>query len=238
MNEIDSTNSQLIRMLRSENLPEGSAVFSLSQNEGRGQSGTVWESDPAKNILASFVFYPLFLPPRHVFDLNKTFALGVFDYVSEVLKLNVSIKWPNDIYYKSSKVAGLLIENAMTSSQLTYSVLGTGINVNQSDFSDRIPNAISLARIKGKELILEEEFSRLCSFIECRYLQLKRGDIFGINADYHSVLFRAGEWNYFEAASEKFKACIRNVNDNGRLVLETNDGETREFETKEIRFII
>lgn len=238
LKEVDSTNTFLSSKLRQEVLPEGAVVRAFAQNAGRGQAGTIWESASGKNLLLSYLFYPRFITPKHVFDLNKAFALGVYDFISASLISDVAIKWPNDIYWKKKKVAGMLVENSMNNSVLNYSILGIGININQEIFSDKLPNPVSFRQVTGKEYDLDEIFYSLSSFIESRYLQLKSNDLKKIEEDYHSALFLSGQWAEYEAENQKFMGMIRRVDDNGKIVLELKDGQVREFELKEIRFVL
>ena len=179
--EIDSTNSYLSSILRNISLPEGSVIRTFKQYAGRGQKDTIWESQSGKNLLLSFLFYPSFIPPADIFSLNKTFSLGVYDFVSKFLGKKVSIKWPNDIYWEDKKIGGLLIENSINSAVVTYSILGLGLNINQKNFSKGISNPTSFINVKKKVYDLEDLFVSLCSFIEARYLELKAGEIKKIN---------------------------------------------------------
>src|ERR1700752_298971 len=134
LKETPSTNLSAYEMLSMNRLPEGSAVLAKFQTKGKGQFGTQWESEKEKNILASFVFYPGFLEPKELFMLNQAIALGVYDCVKQVVKKKVSVKWPNDIYVGDKKIAGILIENSITFSDVNYSIAGVGLNVNQEKF--------------------------------------------------------------------------------------------------------
>lgn len=238
LSETESTNTYLSSILRHEQLPEGTAVRALNQIAGRGQSGSKWESEAGKNLLISFVFYPNFIAPRHVFDLNKAFTVAVYDFVKHWLKSDVSIKWPNDIFRKRKKIAGILIENSMSNAVVNHSVLGVGLNVNQQEFPQWLPHAGSFSSATGKFYDLEDLTRSLCSFVESRYLQLKRGDLGGINQDYQSNLFLAGEWSSFNSAGGTFTGRILSVDDEGRLIIEMPDGNTRHFNMKEISFNI
>src|SRR5690606_25685545 len=60
------------------------------------------------------------------------------------------IKWPNDIYVDQKKLSGILIENALNASRVQHCIIGIGMNVNEKEFSDKAPNAISLFQITGK----------------------------------------------------------------------------------------
>ncbi|MCC7232171.1 MAG: biotin--[acetyl-CoA-carboxylase] ligase [Bacteroidia bacterium] len=235
---VDSTSSYLAEMLRFQPMPEGSCVTALSQMDGRGQAGNRWSSDEGKNILVSFVFFPTFLPVNNIFLLSKTFALGVCDYVRGRTGPRSCIKWPNDIYWNDRKIAGILIENSIGNSGISHSILGIGLNVNQEQFPQHLPNPVSLSQILGKEFDLEKELALLCGSLEARYLQLKRGEDQRISEDYLKSLYRIGEWKRFSKDETEFTGKITGVASSGHLIIEMKNGEVSEFDIKEVRFVI
>ncbi len=237
LDEVDSTNSYLSGYINRNLIPEGSAVRTIHQTGGRGQKGALWHSEAGKNLLLSFVFYPAFLPAKDVFQLNKAFALGVYDFVSNFLGEGVTIKWPNDIYYDSLKIGGLLIENAVYGSKLSSCILGIGVNVNQTVFPSELHNAGSFSLIKQKTFDLEMLFAAFCSFLEKRYLSLKTGDVKVIEEDYLSVLYGFGKEKKFQSGGEVFNGVIKGVNESGKLVVQMEDGREGKYDIKEIGFI-
>lgn len=62
----------------------------------------------------------------------------------------------NDIYFKDQKIAGILIKNEIKGMMLGTSIIGIGLNVNQTSFSESPPNPISMKMITGKDYDLEE----------------------------------------------------------------------------------
>src|SRR5690242_15054378 len=101
---VESTNSYLSELLKTQLVAEGSVVRAFSQLAGRGQMGARWSSEDGKNLLVSFAFYPTFVVPRNLFLLNKTYALGVYDFLKSIIGNDLKLKWPNDIYWKSKKL--------------------------------------------------------------------------------------------------------------------------------------
>jgi BirA family biotin operon repressor/biotin-[acetyl-CoA-carboxylase] ligase len=257
----DSTNSYLAR-LTSPPTPllqerggnavfEGTVVIARHQEQGRGQRGSTWESEPNKNLTLSILFQPSFLRPDEQFMLNKAVSLGVAEFVLAVMSPfsegnrrrlgtkfegDVRIKWPNDIYIGNKKVAGILIENSMSGSTFHQSIIGIGINVNQEKFSAKLPNPTSLKLVAGKEFDLDECLAQLCSYIESRYLQLKTDHYAQIDTDYLKNLYRFGEWANYKRKSEIFKAKSTGVTKAGKLILETEKGKILECDFKEVEF--
>lgn len=234
---IDSTNSYMADLLKSQLIPEGTVVRTYSQLAGRGQMGSRWSSEDHKNLLVSFAFYPTFVVPRNLFLLNKTYALGVFDFMQSLLGKDIRIKWPNDIYWKNKKMGGILVENTITSSIVTNSIMGIGLNVNQLEFPAGLPNPVSIAQVMPGLHNLEHMFNGLANSIENRYLQLRRGEKTTIDEEYRKSLFRCEEWAFYEDKKGKFPGCIKGVDNQGLLRIEDEDGEIRLYDLKEIRYL-
>lgn len=235
-NKVTSTNTVATEQICSNRPPDGTAVLAKFQTSGKGQSGAVWESEAGKNLLVSYIFYPQFIEPRDLFVMNKAIALGVYDYLESLLGKDVCIKWPNDIYYRDKKIAGMLIENSITFSEVNHSIVGIGINVNQQKFKSYIPEAVSVRNATGKKYDVEECFYGLSSCIEKRYLQLKKQGYFSINDDYKKALYRLGEYFFFRKKELIFKARIIDVLDDGKLILENEKGKLETFRFKEVAF--
>ncbi|MFI5164636.1 MAG: biotin--[acetyl-CoA-carboxylase] ligase [Bacteroidia bacterium] len=246
VDKTDSTNSYLARLQDNQTLFEGTIVVAKHQEQGRGQRGTTWESEPNENLTLSILLQPTFLKPDEQFLLNKVISLGVMQFVKNSLSFGegwgeAKIKWPNDIYIGSKKVAGILIENSVSGSKLQQSIIGLGINVNQERFSAELPNPTSLKLITGKKFDLNECISELCSCIEKRYLELRANQISKIDADYLKTLYLFGEWANYKYKGDPdnyrdLKAKIVGVTKPGKLILEIETGEMLECDIKEVEF--
>ena len=233
----DSTNSYTGRLHEENPLFEGTVVIAKHQEQGRGQRGTTWESEPNKNLTLSLFLQPGFLPADEQFVLSKTISLGVMEWVASVGVSNVKIKWPNDIYVGDKKIAGILIENSVSGTKFQHSIIGVGINVNQEKFSSHLSNPTSLKIITGNECNLDTCLSQLCFFIEKRYLQLKSHRVGEIDKDYMNALYRFGEWGHCTYKHESLTTKIIGVTKNGKLILQKQDGEKVICDLKEVGFI-
>jgi BirA family transcriptional regulator, biotin operon repressor / biotin---[acetyl-CoA-carboxylase] ligase len=235
----DSTNSYASEMLRQITLSEGSIIYTFQQTKGRGQRGNSWESEPNKNVALSIVLHPHFLEADRQFLLTKITSLAVADLMAEML-LNsntspkINIKWPNDIYVNEKKIAGILIENTLRTHSIQSSVIGIGINVNQLVFSDSL-NATSLALLSGKAFDLLQMMERLCELLEARYLQLRSNKLESIDNSYLQRLFLLNEWANYCSDEKLFSGKITGVSKTGKLQLELENKEQKEFDFKEIR---
>ncbi|MCH8318513.1 MAG: biotin--[acetyl-CoA-carboxylase] ligase, partial [Bacteroidetes bacterium] len=204
-----STNDSALSILGSNDVFEGTTIITGRQTSGKGQKGNHWLSEPGKNLTFSIILKPDFLDVKQQFKLNFAVSLGIFDFLSSFLKSHVKIKWPNDIYYKDSKIAGILIENSIRSMKMQHSIVGVGINVNQekgfkimekgnrwqSESGENLPFSIilkpfvSMKMISGKEYSLENMLADLLGFFEVRYLQLKSNKYEILKSDYLKCLY-------------------------------------------------
>ena len=237
LDTISSTNSYLSDLQKTDRLPEGTILTARFQESGKGQYGNPWESSKGENLLLSFLWYPQFVELHQLHYLNMAFAVAVSDLVIDVLEQQVSIKWPNDIFVGDKKLGGMLIENVFGEDKIKQSILGIGMNVNQVQFSDALPNPISLKSITGNHYDLESLKNGLCNFLEQRYLQLRKGDFLAIREIYHQRLYRHGKWEWFEASGRKFKGMIMGVNRDGQLMIQEESGHSTVHDMKQIRYL-
>ncbi len=173
-----------MQLLQEKDLQEGTVVITREQAEGRGQRGNKWISEAGMNLTFTIVLYPHFLEPAKQFGLSQAVSLGISDHLEKTLKgLKPRIKWPNDIYVNGGKISGILIENVLSGNKISFSLIGIGLNVNQTVFGEGVPNACSMRTLSGLEFDLEDCLSSLCACLERRYLQLKAGDVAGLEAD-------------------------------------------------------
>ena len=132
--ETDSTNSEIRRRLvECPDMRGGTVVAADFQTAGRGQKGNSWESQSGKNLLFSILLRPRRMAAAHSFILSQLVSLSIVEVLGRYIP-DVSIKWPNDIYYRDRKLVGILIENDMQGVDVALSIVGIGVNVNQIHF--------------------------------------------------------------------------------------------------------
>jgi BirA family biotin operon repressor/biotin-[acetyl-CoA-carboxylase] ligase len=240
--ELASTNDYAVDWIARRNKltskskpPEGTVVRADSQSAGRGQYGSTWESEPGKNLTLSVILYPTWLEATAPFLLNMAVTLAVIDALPPI---GVKAKWPNDLYVDDRKIGGVLIQNSLSSKGIQSSVVGIGLNVNQTVFQSDAPNPGSLAGLTGIEYDLDALADNLFEHLEKRYLELRAGNRDEIHATYESRLYRLHETASYQKLPERtgFAGIILGVTDQGLLRMETSRGE-QHFQLKELRFI-
>lgn len=236
-NRVTSTNNVLSEMLsNSKPLAEGSVIMAVEQTAGRGQMGSHWESEAGKNISLSLLYRPEFLAIDKQFYLSMAISLGICNFLEAELNSTVQVKWPNDIYVDGKKMAGILIENSLMANHLKTSIIGIGLNVNQTVFSKNASNAVSMKQITGIEYSINGLLEALFTSIENWYLMLKAGKTEHLKKEYLRKLMYYNAEAYYKIGGKEMKCKISNIEEGGRLVL-LCDNELIKCDTKEIEFM-
>lgn len=236
LEEVESTNKYLIDLLETEKIEIGTAFFCFNQTKGRGQKGNVWISESGKNISYSIVIYPDYISARNQFIISQVVALAVKSFLEEFTK-NISIKWPNDTYWKDRKIAGTLIENKLKGDLIEYSVIGVGINVNQEIFPENLPNPVSLKQITGIEYDLKDLVQKMHNKILSALEDLSHGTEVEIQRFYLNSLYRRDGFHSYSDGEKEFAARIRGISAQGNLILEHEDGSLKDYAFKEVTFV-
>ncbi|WP_292941647.1 MULTISPECIES: biotin--[acetyl-CoA-carboxylase] ligase [unclassified Mucilaginibacter] len=237
LKEVDSTNTFLKNMLsNSKPVPEGTVIMAEDQFAGRGQRDNSWHAEPGKNLTFSILLRPSFLNAHQQFDLTRAVSMGVYDALYPLLRDNLKIKWPNDIYYQHNKLGGMLVENVLTGSQIKYSVVGIGLNVNQEHFPASAGSATSIKNILHKNYELKNILAEICNHTEAWYLKLKAGKYTALRDTYESRLYGLNQKRWFKSNGEIFEGMVSGVKEEGLLIVEQELG-TQYYQLKEIEFL-
>lgn len=241
LNEVDSTNTYLRHLLEGEEatVQEGTMVCAEFQSQGRGQIGNTWESAKGENLLFSLLLYPTFVAPTDMFRISQVVSLGVKDMLTSYCGLSdVTIKWPNDIYWRDKKIAGILVENFLSGHTIESSIVGIGVNINQKEFLSDAPNPISVSQIVGKDFNVNECAVVVRRAILDRYILLLGAKVEQLREDYFASLYRREGMHRYKDAAGEFSAAIEDILPNGVMVLRDDAGRRREYFFKEMEFII
>ena len=240
---IDSTNLQAQRELADmPQINEGVVWVADYQTSGRGQRGNSWESGTGLNLLFTVLLRPDFVNVADQFVISQITALAIVKFL-ETRGLSPKIKWPNDIYVGDKKICGILIEHTICGANLSASILGIGVNVNQTRFCSDAPNPTSLKLELGcgQDVNRKEVLSDILQHLFCMYEKLYNS-LEGIDKEYHSYLYRLGEFHDFLEISgdekNRITAKIVGTNKYGCLVLEKTDGIRTEYAFQQIRYIL
>lgn len=229
--------------LHAELLEPGSAIMALEQTAGKGQRGKEWIASPGANITMSTVFSPsASLSPEasakinsFPFLLSAAMALACYDFIKAYQIDHLSIKWPNDLYIGDRKAAGILIENSYRGTGIEWSVVGTGINLNQTSFANLQHKAISLAAATGRTYPLLGTARQLHVLLNERFNDLNKNSPEQIMTEYNTLLYRRGEQVKLKKGNIVFNTTIVSVSVDGELI--TKDNMERRFKVGEIELV-
>lgn len=233
---VDSTNNYAMAQLRKGFAQHGTAFFAHEQMQGKGQQGKVWLSEKNTNLILSIVIDTTLLQLSQQFLLSMCMALAAHDLFSKYSGHDTFIKWPNDIYWRDRKAAGILIENIVTGNKWQWSVAGIGININQTTFDDQLTKAVSLKQICGKTLNPVALAKELCLMVEVRYRQLITGKTNLIIAEYNHLLYQRHSFVNLKKENISFKGFINLVDEFGFLCI--GDPVYQKFSHGEIQWLV
>jgi BirA family biotin operon repressor/biotin-[acetyl-CoA-carboxylase] ligase len=218
----------------------GTAILAHEQTAGRGQYGTAWHQVPGEGLALTLVLFPGGLPAREAFRLNAAVALGALEALREGGPApDLRLKWPNDLVWCPGggedwrKLGGILIENALAGARVAHSLVGIGLNLNQTGFPPELPNPASLRQRDGRHRRPGAVAAALCEAIEPRLEQLRAGAWGALKRAYLAALDGYGEPRRYRAGEETFTAVLAGVEDGGELALE-HDGRLRRFAFKAV----
>ena len=216
------------------------------QTHGHGQVNTVWESARGENLLFSFLFRPQHITAGEQFFLSEIACLAVAHTLDAYTK-GISVKWPNDVYHHDRKICGMLLRHTLSGAQISATLVGIGLNLNQKQFVGDAPNPVSLRQIIGQPVDREEvlcrfahHFDRLLRAVPPPDADERLAQRQHLHREYLRRLYhRDGAHDYVDAASgETFSAHIVDIAPTGQLTLRTTDGRLRHYHFKEVRFVV
>jgi len=238
LNTIDSTNNYAKNLIKlNNNIENNTVILADYQTKGRGQKGNIWISQKKKNLTFSIIIFPK-LKAEDQFLLNILISLGIIDCLSNYVN-NIKIKWPNDIYYYDKKMGGILIENVIKNGIIVSSIIGIGININQTLFNPQL-NATSLKLITNISYNRFKILKNILDKIENRIKIIENSNkdlIINFKNEYLKNLYLFNKWhNYFFPSGESFIGKIIDIGNNGHLIIKKKDGKILEFNFKEVYF--
>jgi BirA family biotin operon repressor/biotin-[acetyl-CoA-carboxylase] ligase len=228
LTEVDSTNIYAMNQVKTNMAGHGAAFLAQKQWAGKGQMGKVWEAESGQNILLSVILDP----KKLVFNgselepsiVSMLVAVGCFNFFITYAGDETRIKWPNDIYWRDRKAAGILIENSFRGPIWQWSVAGMGVNINQTEFGTGLQKAVSLKQMTGKTFQVPALAKELCSHIEAALQMVVDKGPDTLLALYNNALYKKGEQVQLDIEGKKITATICRVLSNGHLEIETENG--------------
>ena len=236
LNAIDSTNLFLRSLSIDTNVEDFTVVVAKHQTKGRGQMGTVWSSQEAKNLTFSvFKRFDNLKLDQH-FVISMVASLAVINTLKKLNLPKLSVKWPNDILSANKKICGILIENVIKQNNVAATVVGIGLNVNQVNFSN-LPQASSLLNVTGISYDLDELLQSILKELEILFDLVESNQFKTIKTTYESYLFRKDKPSTFKNEEGLFSGFIKGVSNEGLLEVLLEDNILKTFDLKTIKLL-
>jgi BirA family transcriptional regulator, biotin operon repressor / biotin---[acetyl-CoA-carboxylase] ligase len=216
--KVESTNNYAMGLVYAGMAQHGTAVFTKDQTKGKGQRDKQWESEAGKNLALSIVVEPKGLATSQFFLISMAAAVAAYRVFSFYAGDETRIKWPNDIYWRDRKAAGILIENVVQANEWKFSVVGIGCNVNQVSFGD-LQQAVSLKQVTGKDFEPAFIAKEICSQLNSLWDELCTAPG-KIASAYLEKLYKLDQKVKFKKDNRSFEAVVKGVNLNGQLIVE------------------
>ena len=234
---IDSTNAYLQR-LQSETDIRNWVVSADEQSAGKGMGNNGWESEVGKNLTFSLAVDMSFLPAEKQFVLSEAVPLGIIEVLDDILPAEkLSIKWPNDIFYENRKLAGILINSTIKANMMDVSIIGIGLNVNQTQFQDWPTHPISMKMIMGEDYDLLPLLEQIVEHLIIK-VELMKSNPTSFEQDYLKRLFRYRTWAEYEIGGKTLRLFMTGIDAFGRLQLVDEQQELHQYEIKQIKFLV
>ena len=233
VNATKSTNDKVKMLIKSKKINNKDVISAKYQYKGKGQLARRWFSSYGNNLLCSL--YLEFAKGYNlpIYGLYFATSLSVLKTVNFFSKEKSFIKWPNDILSENKKISGILIENNFKSSDLSYSIIGAGINVNQTRFNS-LKHATSLKKINGKNIDLDEVLDQLLKNYDTYFKRIH--DIRYLSKEFNQNLYGKDKCKFL--IKEKiFNGKVERVLNNGNLVAQLENIGSKEFKSSDIKII-
>lgn len=251
LDEVNSTNSYLAGY-RPPRPTDITLVTAEYQTAGRGQTGNSWESERSQNLLFSLLLHPHSLPAAQMFVLSEAIALAIRGAIISFLNaksvrnrpsaLDITVKWPNDIYVNDCKIGGILIENTLRGQYIDRCIIGCGVNINQATFHSDAPNPVSLRQLLGHDVERRFVLEAIIDNFNHHYSSLQSSEATTAATEIHSAylaaLYRRQGLHPYRLPSSPtpFLAEIADVQSSGHLILRDPSGALHRFAFKEVSF--
>jgi len=231
--KLTSTNLYLKELLKQKKLEEGVVVIADYQEAGRGQGDNSWHSRAGENLLMSILLIPAFLSASQQFQLSRLISVALCEHLLS-LGIKSMIKWPNDILVKGGKIAGMLIEHGISGQNISHTIAGIGLNLNQKTFPEFLQPASSVILETGLTFLPGQVAEKLMFRISRWYEDLREGKHKELENKYVESLFRLGSPSRFDAEGDTFEGIIRGVSPYGELLVE-RQGHLQTFAHNQIK---
>ena len=232
---IDSTNEEARRLLSTGVNYHGTALLAATQTNGKGQYGRTWHAESGCHLALTIIIQPTDRPALQLPQISMKMSLAVIRALHRAVPgLDAKIKWPNDIYVNAKKLGGILIENSLNATNVQYCIIGIGLNINEQSFPDDLPGAVSLFNISGKK----HDVKQIAQQLYKEVMRTWNEPAENWKTEYDMFLYGKDENNSFLLGDTEIVAMVKGVDNEGRIILEKQNGKVKSYFSHEIKWMI
>ncbi|MFN3874954.1 MAG: biotin--[acetyl-CoA-carboxylase] ligase [Flavobacteriales bacterium] len=231
---VESTNKTAAELVAAGTATHGAAILAHEQRDGQGQRNRHWQSVAGRDLTFSLVCTPKGLRADRQFALSKVAALAVHDALRERVQGDVRIKWPNDLLIEGRKAAGILIQCDVMGEHVGTAIVGIGLNVNSAAFPHELA-ATSLLLETRTEHPLREVLQRVLERFGHWWRKWESAPEAGLQT-YTDRLWTRGRWAPMVLDGTAITARALDVDEQGRLLIEAEDGSVAAYGLDRLRF--
>ena len=224
------TASEIVSRLHTEQMGKN-CIFLESVDSTNNYAKRIAEQGAETGTLVNIAMTILLKPqirPEHASRLTLLMAMAVVRGIRNVTGLEAGIKWPNDVVVDGHKVCGILTEMSTEIDYINYVVIGTGINVNQTEFPEEIREiAGSLKQAAGHAIARAELVAAVMEELEDLYgTFLKTEDLSALKEEYNKHCVTCGHEIRVLEPGHEYTGTTEGINDSGELIVKKTDGKT------------
>lgn len=218
-----STNDYL-KNLGNQKCENGTVVVAREQTSGKGRLGRVWQSKKDDCLMFSVLLRPD-IAPSGAGVVTPLAGLALCKAIREFTGLDCMIKWPNDIIVGRKKLVGILTEMSAEFDAVDYVVVGVGINVDQTYFSEEIAHkATSVLLETGRHFNKNEFLARVLEHMENEFAENNLELTQTALSQYRDMCATVGKNVTFRRGTRKVSGMAVGVATNGELKIMLSDG--------------
>jgi BirA family biotin operon repressor/biotin-[acetyl-CoA-carboxylase] ligase len=220
LKKITSTNKYAKENIKS-NFPEGTLIIADNQTEGRGRKNRKWLS-PYGGLWFSLILYPE-IPIQNSMFLTMICSISIADAIKKNINVQPIIKWPNDLLLNGKKICGILTELDAEIDKINYTIIGIGINVNNTIEKSLKNKATTLKEYYGNDISRVKLLKDIIIDLDKYYFLLKEKNYKKIKELWLSKSKIIGRKVKFLKKDTYIKGIVIDIDDNGSLIIKNHN---------------
>lgn len=222
---IDSTNQHLLNQIGQ--LPNGAVCLAEYQYSGRGRRGRQWQSPFGSNLYLS-TYWRLDAGVAAAMGLSLVVGVAIAEALQQFGAPDIRVKWPNDLYYHDQKLAGILVEMTGQAGGAAHLVIGMGLNIAMpavaTDMIDQAWTNLSAACVSlpSRNILAATLISRIHQTL----MEYEDVGLSGFTERWNKIDNFLNRPVKLLIGERVIEGIARGINEQGALLLETDDGVT------------